>query len=116
MSKSKKRNDRLMERAATLASKYNNLVWYARASYEKAIANGNLSEKSHRSILATRARILELYPSETEALHSDNDETRNWSHGFNSGVVAATRLLMAYASRDDAGIRLAEDLFPDLMT
>jgi hypothetical protein len=41
-------------------------------------------------------------------------QTSDWQHGFNSGMLAATRLIRSYVQKED--IALAEEEFPLLDT
>ncbi len=63
-----------------LEEKYRRLVWYSRTNPE---------EQSERM-----EEISDLYPDEIVKL--ENCEN-SWQHGFNSGMLAAARLLRAYA-------------------
>jgi hypothetical protein len=81
--------------------KYFELVWYAR-SYK----NRNLDV-----VLEHRARIEKLYPNEIANL---NDlDSSDWQHGFNSGMLAGLRYVVAltYYGKD-----YADENFPCLDT
>jgi len=73
-------------RLSELEEKYFDLVWLAR--------NDDLLIE-HPDIRDTVNKIVEKYPGELEKL-SDED-TGDWTHGFNSGMLACVRLLRAYA-------------------
>lgn len=66
--------------------KYFDLVWYARKDEVK------LLEEERYDILATMKKIEKKYPKETEELN--DPELADWSHGFNSGMLAASRLYL----------------------
>lgn len=68
-----------------LEKKYFDLVWFARSRPENANIPG---------VKANKDRIIADYPKEVAELRGAND---NWQHGFNSGILACTRLLRAYA-------------------
>ena len=65
-----------------LLAKYNDLVWYARSSEKHEHIKGVKAEKM---------RIENKYTEECISL-VDVDED-NWQHGFNSGMLAALRLV-----------------------
>jgi len=71
--------------------KYESLVWYARSD------SAMLLEKEIYEGLAAQKRIEKAYPQDVHQLHNDND---NWTHGFNSGVLAAIRLTMGLMSKE----------------
>ena len=101
-----------------LYDKYWSLVWYARS-------NPNCSDllPHKEKMLNARARIEEKYPDDVESLRTDN-----WSHGFNSGCLAAFGF--ALTALDDStyicdeteeevsfgGLDTAMDEFPQLDT
>jgi len=71
--------------------KYESLVWYARSDSSKL-----LQEEIYEG-LAAQKRIEKEYPQEVYQLNNDNE---NWTHGFNSGVLAAIRLTMGLMSKE----------------
>lgn len=65
--------------------KYRKLVWYARS-------DGHASPNPR--VRDAFAEVQAMYPSEAAALKSDQDgENIQWTHGFNSGMLAALRLI-----------------------
>lgn len=103
-----------------LTEKYFNLVWYARKYPE---------DRKIPGVDEAMKDVEKKYPKELKSLRDIPD----WTHGFNSGILAASRLLHAYAldsdwteliSDDeddiiitrDTEIELAEDMFPCLDT
>ena len=60
--------------------KYEELVWYARSGRNTHIL----------TVVKHRERIEEMYPQEIELLSS---ESGDFSHGFNSGMLAGMRLI-----------------------
>tara|TARA_R110002124_G_scaffold285171_1_gene463374 strand:+ start:100 stop:411 length:312 start_codon:yes stop_codon:yes gene_type:complete len=68
-----------------LTEKYLDLVWYARC--EAFI--GQKPAPSHSTAIQLE-RIERLFPEETNQLKNNED---NWTHGYNSGVLAALRLI-----------------------
>jgi hypothetical protein len=60
--------------------KYEELVWYARSGRNTHIP----------AVVKHRERIEEMYPQEIELLSS---ESGDFSHGFNSGMLAGMRLI-----------------------
>jgi hypothetical protein len=88
-----------------LEKKYFDLVWFARkipADYK------------NERIVACIDEVKRTYPSETRDLA--NEYEGDWHHGFNSGMLAACRLLRAYIEQDKDEIELAEKEFPFLDT
>jgi hypothetical protein len=86
-----------------LEKKYETLVWYARKSPQQIATFPGLQ--------AAIDRVEQQYPDETAALRSA--QCGDWSHGFNSGMLAAARLVQDL-------MKLHPDVayinFPDLMT
>ena len=82
-------------------SKYFDLVWYARKSPE------------HYDLPKVKEKIDEiekLYSLETKQLQGEDGD---WSHGFNSGMLAGMRYVL---SLYDLGKEHAEEEFPFLDT
>ena len=101
----------IQSRIDELREKYFHLVWLAR------------SDGDDPRIVKERERVCSLYPQEI----MDLDRHPDWSHGFNSGMLAALRLLrpytypMDYEEKDieltrDSEIAFAESQFPWLDT
>jgi len=67
-------------------NKYFDLVWYARSNASKHTNNVN----TMIAVIENQKRIEKEYPEEVDALSKDD----NWSHGFNSGMLAASRLYL----------------------
>ena len=72
--------------------KYFDLVWYARKDEQKLI------EEERYDILATLKKVEAKYPKETQELN--DPELSDWSHGFNSGMLAASRLYLTMIEDD----------------
>jgi hypothetical protein len=68
--------------------KYNRLVWYARSN-KSFLLDNELYET-----LSLHHQTEKDYPDEVEALKSDD----NWSHGFNSGMMAGIRFALGLMS------------------
>ena len=84
-----------------LEEKYFDLVWYARKSPE------------HFDIPKVKEnmdRIDNLYPTEVEGLYGEHSD---WNHGFNSGMLAGLRYVIALY---ESGKERADDEFPFLDT
>ena len=79
--------------------KYSDLLWYARSGPEN---------ESIKGVKENVDRIETLYPNEVEKLQSENGD---WQHGFNSGVVAIIRYILAM---EDFGLEHADEEFPML--
>lgn len=96
-----KNAEMIKDNLIAMEDKYETLVWYARKS-----------EGQIRTIPRVQELVYEVqreYPKECRMLEAMGD----WSHGFNSGVLAATRFFL---SIENEGIELAEENFPDLDT
>ena len=90
------------------------LMWYARRegthSYQGIVAAyPELGEEQHQTVWKKVQAVQEEWPEEVAALSS---ESGAWSHGFNSGIVAALRLVDGL----DEDVEFAIDSFPDLDT
>ena len=83
--------------------KYFDLVWYARKDVDK------LLEEERYDILATVQKIEEKYPKETSDLK--DHELSDWTHGFNSGMLASARLYLSIIEYD---LEQALEDFPEL--
>lgn len=71
-------------RKCDIEKKYFMLVWYARSQ-------GPASPDP--AVREAFAEVKAMYPAETAALSSDLGENIQWTHGFNSGMLAALRLI-----------------------
>ena len=68
-----------------LEQKYFDLVWFARSRPEN---------KNIPGVKAKLDKVKADYPKEVEGIKGPNGD---WQHGFNSGLLACTRLVSAYA-------------------
>jgi hypothetical protein len=94
-----KKSDFSVEVAAW-EQKYFDLVWYARTTPDEPVSQPG------------RSRVEAAWSAVLEALRSDES---NWQHGFNSGCLAAFRLVQGLlGSEDDA--EFARQEFPFLDT
>lgn len=100
-----KRLYELEKRLGDLEKKYSDLVWIARKSKE--------DEEDNRKVRVRCKRIREAYPEEVEKL---KEPPSDWAHGFDSGMLAAVRLIEAHLEGDKKYIKIAEETFPDLDT
>ena len=94
-------NKQLINEIKQLERKYEMLVWYGRKS-EQQIA-------TIEGVRIAAEEITKDYPEEVASLNSPL--LRNWQHGFNSGMLAATRFIQDAL---DEGIEEAYEIFPDL--
>jgi len=62
-----------------LMKKYSDLVWLARSTNDTS------------EIVTLRQEVRDLYPKETVEL--EDQDSGEWHHGFNSGMLACLRLL-----------------------
>jgi len=83
-------------------NKYFDLVWYARNADHKKM----LKEERYEG-LQTLRNLENKYPEEIANLSKDD----NWHHGFNSGMLAASRL---YLSVIEDGLEAGLEEFPFL--
>ena len=107
-----------------LEDKYESLVWYARGNFRnlpgvpKDIIDGAKD---------AAARVEEIYVHEVESLK--NPRRGDWTHGFNSGMLAGLRLVLEALSPEEeiddeenggtfviGGLDSALETFPDLNT
>ena len=82
-----------------MAEKYRHLVWYARHQSRRVDPQRWMkiqNEIKHDALRAARD-VEGNFPAETEAL--TNLSTADWSHGFNSGVLAGIRFVMTCTER-----------------
>jgi hypothetical protein len=87
-----------------MEKKYFDLVWFARTG-SAAVKDGNIS-------MPGVVRVKMAYPEECARL---SGEQGAWEHGFNSGCLAAFRLVLGLmGTKVDA--QMAEDEFPFLDT
>lgn len=105
-------------------TKYFDLVWYARKNYDEVCLYKDLALK--KIVLDHCKRIEEAYPEEIDGLQSITEG--NWTHGFNSGMLACLRYVSTCLNDepvidDDTGsiynfggIANAEEEFPFLDT
>lgn len=79
--------DSIQTKLSSLEDKYFDLVWVARRDAD--FVKDNVDAK------AAYDRICAKYPD--ELLELQHPMTGDWAHGFNSGMLACTRLLHAYS-------------------
>ena len=89
----------LLETILQKQDKHVDLLWYARSSPKHIDIKG---------VAENKERIEKLYPNEVNELQSENGD---WSHGFNSGMVACLRWI---ATIDEFGKEQADEEFPML--
>lgn len=92
----------LIENVVEKLKKYEDLIWYARATPENYHIKG---------VKENVDRIEKEYPDEVKELNGLSAEHINWHHGFNSGMVAALRYIL---TMDDLGLEQADEEFPML--
>ncbi len=93
----------LKRKLEELEKKYFDLVHLARCDPDEEDINGH------------QEAIRQKYPEEAAALA--DPEGGDWQHGFNSGMLAAVRLIQGYRVAKSAKARKeADDMFPFLDT
>ena len=112
--------DDVLEAAMEKHQKFDRLVWYARkapADCEEYWAG--VSEEIKHGALNSVARIEEHFPDECDELRGPDGA---WTHGFNSGMLAALRWILDACCQDEldgvpiGGLEFAEENFPSLDT
>lgn len=100
----------LFRRLLEMEEKYANLVWLGDQKTETHHHRDDFASVARRILYAETSR---KYPQEFQKLSSGATE---WERGFNAGVLAATRLLIVYATEDATGesIEQAEKEFPNV--
>ena len=114
------RTQAALDRLHSLTEKYLDLVWYGRSYPAGHPFWDTVRADIKQGALNSQAKVQERYPDELDALCCP--EHGDWQHGFNSGMLAATRLLLAYLHPQeettawDEQIADAESEFPELYT
>jgi hypothetical protein len=98
----------LKKHLAALWDKYWNLVWYARSDPQ---CYPNREDSLRATVFMAQSQIEGAYPKETGDLNSP--DISDWTHGFNSGMLAALNLV---TSAIDFGMDIALEEFPMLDT
>ena len=122
--------DEAMKAIGEMEDKYFDLVWYARKDKDRNGAYWNRTpENIKQGAFKNIARIEEFYPDECDELNCP--KRGDWTHGFNSGVLAAMRFVQTAMLRhyitdptasDDGkpfwcgGVEEAKEEFPELGT
>ena len=112
-----------MELLSSMEEKYCDLVWYARKPTEGIgkIWEDNdwykdMDEETVKSIRKSVKEIAKAFPCETMSLSLEYGLSNgsDWQHGFNSGMLAFTRLLSGLADEEEANRKGSVDWFPEL--
>jgi len=112
-----------MELLSSMEEKYCDLVWYARKPTEGIgkIWEDNdwykdLDEETVENIRKSVKEIAKAFPTETMSLSLEYGLSNgsDWQHGFNSGMLAFTRLLSGLADEEEANRKGSVDWFPEL--
>jgi len=90
----------LLTEISAWEQKYFDLVWYARTSPDEPVSQPG------------RRRVEAAWSADLETLRSDDS---NWQHGFNSGCLAAFRLVQGLVG-SEADAEFAREQFPFLDT
>ena len=111
-SKTKTGAKALAKLADALEAKYFDLVWYARkAPKDDESYWGDVPADIKEQALNKMSLVEELCPDEVDSLTCSS--CGDWTYGFNSGVLAAVRLL---ATAKEEGTAVALEEFPNLDT
>ena len=101
------------EALANKADKYFDLVWYARkGDYDDLEYWAGVPQDIRKAAYIKKMDIEKAYSKDT-AILSMPLPFSNYPHGFNSGVLAATRWLHTL---ENEGLKQANQDFPDLDT
>jgi len=92
--------EQVLQMAIQQQHKYEELVWFARSGRNIHIP----------SVIKHRETIKNQFPTEIQQLQNENSD---WTHGFNSGMLAGMRLI---TSMMDINIEHAIENFPELDT
>tara|TARA_R110000737_G_scaffold18236_1_gene36202 strand:+ start:1197 stop:1499 length:303 start_codon:yes stop_codon:yes gene_type:complete len=87
MSEDKKKREK---QTLKLWRKYDTLVWYARKNPEKILENS--PREIYEGMMKGLERCEKKYPRECKSLN--DPERSDWTHGFNTGMLAALTLIM----------------------
>lgn len=101
--------DNVEQSVQALLHKYDDLVWYARKPPRDTGYWLEYPEADRKDGYDAMTRVEELYPKETANLAGAHG---NWEHGFNCGMLAALRYVLAGARSPE----FALERFPDLDT
>ena len=120
--------DEVMAEVQYLEYKYRSLVWYARKPpydlIEEEYKKTGIPQETIEKCMEAKLKYQKKFPKETSQLARDGGD---WHHGFNSGMLAATRFVLTAldttTSTDEDGIEfnhggleIAKDWFPELDT
>lgn len=94
----------------SLEQKYYDLVWFARKHPFEHHSWYSTPTKIREGAFKAMMRVMEEYPEDVEDLQG---ESGDWHHGFNSGMLAALRLV---SSAKHYGAEMALEFFPELDT
>ena len=87
-----KLTEEIIKELQNLEEKYFRLVWYARSnSREDENYWGTVPHDIRRGAFNAQLEVETLYPKDVDELCSENSD---WQHGFNSGCLAALRLVL----------------------
>lgn len=100
-----------IDTATAMEDKYFKLVWYSRSDKLTPEKRAQLAPGERSEIDDRHTEIEAAYPEEVANLAFD--ETAAWQHGFHSGCLAMSRLLMGAHDGGDFW-QLAQDSFPHL--
>ena len=103
-----KKCKKLCDELHEMSSKYCDLVWFARSHPDSAPGS---PDDIRAGCFLSQCAIEAAYPQEVAEL--DDPESTDWTHGFNSGVLATVRFVLGVMSE---GIEEAREEFPELYT
>ena len=88
--------------------KYQDLVWYARSPRRGSTYWDDTPKEIRKGAFKNQKRVEKTYPEEVAQLLGQNTD---FHHGFNSGMLAATRLFLMAAHPEKIGEEDGEDIY-----
>lgn len=104
--------DKMFEVMSSQEAKYVSLLWYARKPRPERMAEvwPDMDKGNMACVVSGMKDVEEKFPEETAQLQ--DPDSGDWAHGFNSGMVAAIRLIYATIDPDNKEDPMQD--FPDL--
>lgn len=105
-----------------METKYERLVWYARSGFKPL---PGVPQEIIEGAKNAQSQVEEMYPDEIDSLK--DPQRGDWSHGFNSGMLASLRFVLEALSTEEVheedgeefligGLENAKLSFPELDT
>lgn len=88
--------------------KYQELVWYARSPRRDSSYWDDTPKEIRKSAFKNQKLVEKSYPEEVAKLLGPDTD---WHHGFNSGMLAATRMFLMAAHPEKIDEEEGEDIY-----